>query len=101
MHAKFSESTESIDVSYVAHLARLDLSDEEREVFQAQLEDVLAYVNQLKELDVEGIEPMAHAVPLENVFREDEPAECLDRDQVMQNAPLARDGQFVLPRIVE
>ncbi len=95
------QKAEAIDVRYVAHLARIELSDEEIEQFQGQLEDVLQFVEQLRGLDVEGVEPTAHAVPVHNVFRPDEPRECLDRERVMENAPQSRQGHFLVPRILE
>lgn len=91
----------TIDVSYVAHLARLDLSDEEKELFQGQLKDILAYVNTLEELDVENVEPTAHAVPVQNVLRKDEEVPSLDHDLAMENAPEEKQGQFLVPRILE
>lgn len=90
-----------MDVRYVAHLARLHLTDEEVSTFQGQLDDVLAYVHQLKELDVEGIEPTAHAIPVQNVLREDEVRESLDHDLVMGNAPAVHGDEFKVPKIVE
>lgn len=96
-----SPSSEHIDVRYVAHLARLRLNDEEIAEFQAQLGDILAYVDQLKRLDVTDIEPTAHAVPLENVFREDEVRPGLDREAVLANAPAVFQDQFDVPAILE
>jgi len=101
MSAKYSESAEKIDVRYVAHLARLHLTDEEAAQFQAQLEQVLGYVAELSQLDVGDVEPTAHAIPVQNVFRKDEPKESLDHDRVIENAPAARGGQFVVPKIIE
>lgn len=95
------DDTEHLDVRYVAHLARIVLTDEEVETFQGQLDDILSYVNQLKALDVEGIEPTAHAVPSQNVFREDQTRPCLDHDQVMGNAPSVWHGEFEVPAIIE
>jgi len=91
----------SVDVAHVARLARVALTPEEIARFQRQLEDVLAYVGQIAALDVEGVEPTAHAVPVRNVFREDRPADGLARDEALANAPRARDGLFVVPKIVE
>lgn len=90
-----------MDVVYVARLARLNLTPEEIAVFEGQLKQVLAYMDQLRALDVAGVEPTAHARPLANVFREDEPAPGLDRDAVLEQAPAARQGLFMLPRILE
>ncbi len=92
---------ESIDVKYVAHLARMHLSDDEATVFQKQLDHVLEHVRSLSGLDVDGVESTAHAVPVHNVFREDETSRTLDHDQVMDNAPVARQGLFIVPRILE
>ncbi len=101
MTAGGSKNAEAIDVAYVAHLARLHLSEEERAVLQGQLEAIVDYVRKVRELDVAGIEPMAHGIPLQNVFRKDEVTESLSHDEVMANAPKQRDGLFVVPRIVE
>lgn len=94
-------SPDKIDVRYVAHLARMHLADEEVARLQPQLEQIVGYVRQLNELNVEGIEPTAHAVPVQNVFRADAVRPCLDHDTAMKNAPLARDGQFIVPKIIE
>jgi len=94
-------SPEKIDVRYVAHLARMQLSDDEVARLQPQLEQIVGYVRQLSELDVEGIEPTAHAIPVQNVFRADEVRPCLDHAAVMNNAPQAREGQFIVPKIIE
>ena len=96
-----NEQTQGIDVAYVAHLARLYLSDGEIAEFQGQMEQILKYVDELKALDVLGIEPTAHAVPVHNVFREDVVKPSLDRDQVLNNAPDHRNDQFVVPKIIE
>jgi aspartyl-tRNA(Asn)/glutamyl-tRNA(Gln) amidotransferase subunit C len=90
-----------MDVRGVAALARLRLTEEEVQVFQPQLEQIVGYVRKIQELDLEGIEPTAHAIAVENVFREDEARPGLATDLVMQNAPAGRNGQFVVPRIVE
>ena len=90
-----------MDVSYVANLARITLTDEETTLFQGQLDQVLEYVEQLGELDVSNVEPTAHAVPLVNVLRADEPGVSLDNDTVTANAPAARDGEILVPKINE
>lgn len=96
-----SENTGHMDVAYVAHLARLHLSEDERVKFQRQLDDILAHVNELKEVDVTGIEPTAHAIPVKNVFRADEPRPSLDRDIALANAPQQKAEQFFVPKIIE
>ena len=101
MSTEHSKDAEDIDVAYVAHLARLALTEEETATFQAQLHDILGHVRQLSELDVEGIEPMAHVVPVENVLRADEVKDSLPREEAMGNAPDQRGGQFLVPRIIE
>lgn len=101
MSAKFTVKTEGMDVRYVAHLARVYLTDEEAERFQAQLDQILQYVRELNRLDVEGVEPTAHAMPVNNVFRKDETRPCLAHDQAMANAPSQRQGQFLVPKIIE
>lgn len=93
--------TDAIDVKYVAHLARMQLSDDEIATFQSQLEQVLDHVRELSELDVESVEPTAHAVPVHNVFREDQVRPSLDHDAAMANAPQTRQGLFMVPQIIE
>jgi len=90
-----------MDVSYVANLARIALTDEETVLFQGQLDQVLEYVEQLGELDVSNVEPTAHALPLVNVLRADEPGLSIDHDAVTANAPAERDGQILVPKINE
>jgi aspartyl-tRNA(Asn)/glutamyl-tRNA(Gln) amidotransferase subunit C len=90
-----------MDVSYVAHLARLHLTDEETRLFQGQLDQILSYVRELNAVDVEGVEPMAHTIPMENVFRADEPRPSLSHDEALANAPEKRHDQFSVPRILE
>jgi aspartyl-tRNA(Asn)/glutamyl-tRNA(Gln) amidotransferase subunit C len=95
------DATERIDVAYVAYLARLKLSEEETGLFQSQLEDIVGYVNKVRELDVSGVQPTAHGIPVENVLRKDEPGESLPREVALKNAPAQRDNQFLVSKIVE
>ena len=92
---------DKIDVRYVAHLARMHLADEEVARLQPQLEQIVGYVRQLDELNVEGIKPTAHAIPVQNVFRADDVRPGLDHNLAMKNAPQAREGQFIVPKIIE
>ncbi len=92
---------QGIDTAYVAHLARMHVSDEEIACFQPQLEQVVDYVAKLQELDVSGIEPTSHAQPLTNVLREDAVRRGLTNEQAMANAPEGMEGQFIVPKIVE
>lgn len=90
-----------IDVQYVADLARLHLTAGERNALQTQLEEIVAYVDKLAELDVDGIEPTAHASPMTNVFRPDEERLCGLRDAFLRNGPRVADGLFMTPRVIE
>jgi aspartyl-tRNA(Asn)/glutamyl-tRNA(Gln) amidotransferase subunit C len=94
-------TSQKIDVSYVAHLSRLRLTDEESAVFQGQLAGVLGHIEALNRLDVEGIEPTAHAAPIHNVFRDDEDRPSITAREALANAPQAANDLFVTPRIVE
>ncbi|MFC1462459.1 Asp-tRNA(Asn)/Glu-tRNA(Gln) amidotransferase subunit GatC [Verrucomicrobiota bacterium] len=94
-------NTDKIDVAYVARLARLYLTEEERAEFQGQLEQVVEYVRKIGDLDLEGIEPTSHAHLVQNVLRRDETRPGLEHEQVMENAPASADGQFSVPKIIE
>ncbi len=83
------------DVEKVALLARLQLEPEELDQLTGQLARVLEYVDQLSQLDTSDVAPLAHAVELTNVFREDEPGQTLPREQALANAPRS-DGRFYL-----
>ena len=89
------------DVRYVANLGRLGLSAEEEKLFGGQLSDILAYVEKIAELDLEGVEPTAHAVPMHNVMRKDEVGACLPREKALSNAPDSAMGGFKVPAIIE
>ena len=90
-----------LDVKYVAHLARLALTPEEEQKIGAQLSSVLGYIEKLKEVDVTGVEPTAHAFPLVNVTRPDEVRPCLSHEEALRNAPAQANGLFIVPKIVE
>ena len=90
-----------LDVGYVAKLARLHLSEEETALFQKQLGDVLKYVDKLREADLSQVEAATHAVPMFNVFREDEPRDCFTAEEALSNAPRQRDHLFIVPKVVE
>ncbi len=89
------------DIHYVAKLARIELTPEEELKLGDQLGHILGYVAKLKEVDVSGVEPTAHAFPLVNVMRPDEVTGSLDHDEAMKNAPAKAGGLFVVPKIVE
>jgi aspartyl-tRNA(Asn)/glutamyl-tRNA(Gln) amidotransferase subunit C len=90
-----------INVKYVAHLARLNLTPEEEKKFGAQLGQVLGYIEKLKELDVSKAEPTAHAMPLVNVTRPDETRPSIPHEDALRNAPAQANGLFMVPKIVE
>ena len=94
------ESISPADVAHVARLARLDVTDEELELFSGQLAAVLDHANDVAALDTEGVPATAHPLPLVNVLREDVERESLDRDEVLAMAPEAEDGRFRVPRIL-
>ena len=89
------------EVEHVARLARLALTEGEKERMRAQLDAILSYIDKLRALDVEGVEPTSHAVPLVNVMRDDESAPCLPRDEAVVNAPDPSGEFFRVPRILE
>jgi len=93
--------TTDVDVKYVAHLARLSLSEEEQVKFASQLKNILHYVDKLKELDVSQIEPTAHAVPITNVVRKDVVKPSLPTELALKNAPQKANNLFIVPKIVE
>jgi aspartyl-tRNA(Asn)/glutamyl-tRNA(Gln) amidotransferase subunit C len=89
------------DIKYVAHLARIALTPAEEEKFGQQLSHIIGYIEKLKELNVDQIEPTAHAAPLVNVFRADETQPGLSNEEALRNAPAKANGLFLVPKIVE
>ena len=90
-----------IDVDHVARLARLALTDEERERFRAQLKVILEHAERVGEVAAENVEATGHPIPIQNVFREDEPEQTLSQEEALVGAPEVEKGQFKVPRIVE
>ncbi|MGA3170942.1 MAG: Asp-tRNA(Asn)/Glu-tRNA(Gln) amidotransferase subunit GatC [Chthoniobacteraceae bacterium] len=90
-----------LDVRYVAQLARINLSEEEISTFQSQLGHVIEYVEKLKQVDVSGVEPTAHASPVFNVFRPDVPRDWFDAPTALSNAPRQSNGLFSVTKVVE
>lgn len=88
-------------IRHVANLAKLDLTDAEREKAKQDMENILAYMDSMNELDTDGISPMTHPFPQTNVFREDVVTNDPDRDSLLANAPAAKDGCFAVPKTVE
>jgi aspartyl-tRNA(Asn)/glutamyl-tRNA(Gln) amidotransferase subunit C len=95
-----TERITTSEVEKVAKLARLRLTDDELDRFTGQLAAVLDHAADLDGLDLDGVEPMAHPVPLTNVLRPDVPGDALDRDEVLAVAPAAEDGQFRVPPVL-
>jgi len=96
-----SDQTQQIDVRYVANLARIDLSDEECAIFQSQLGAILGYIETLKDVDVDGIEPTAHAAQVYDHLREDVSRPGLNQDDLLHNAPESALGQIRVPKVVD
>jgi len=90
-----------LDVAYVARLARINLTEAEAKLFQKQLDDVLKYVEKLRQADVSHVEAAAHVLPIFNVFREDAPRDWFTAEQALSNAPRRANGLFIVPKVVE
>ncbi len=88
-------------VEHVAHLARLRLSESESEALASELTRITDYIDQLREVDVEGVDPVVHPVSDRNAFRDDEIREGLSRKQVAENAPDEEQGFFRVPKVIE
>ena len=89
------------DVEYVARLARIELTEEEKDTLTSQLSSILDHIEKLNELDIERVEPTFHVLDVTNVFREDEVRPSLPTEETLKNAP-ARDGDFFkVPKILE
>lgn len=89
------------EVLYVARLARLDLDAESIDMFAAQIDEILGYIEKLNHVDTKGIKATSHAISLTNAFRDDEQRPHLDREQVLANAPEKEEGCFVVPKIID
>ena len=88
-------------VRQIAHLARLELTDAELAVLAPQLDAIVAYMGQLQQVSTQGVEPLAHALPVENVFRDDEPAASLPVDEALANTPARRGPFYAVPAVLE
>jgi aspartyl-tRNA(Asn)/glutamyl-tRNA(Gln) amidotransferase subunit C len=95
-----SERLTRDDVAHVARLARLSLTDAELDTYTTQLGAVLDHAEDVASLDLADVEPTAHPLPLVNVLRADEVGPCLDRDEVLAQAPAVEDGRFRVPAIL-
>ena len=90
-----------IDVQNVAALSKLYLSGQEQAAMKTQLSAIIGFADQLSALDVEGVEPTAHVLPVQNVFREDAPPQSFPREELLQNTPSVEDGYIYVPRVVK
>lgn len=95
----YTISDETMD--YVAILAKLELSVQEREAAKKDMERMLDYIDKLNELDTDGVEPISHVFPIHNVFREDVVSNGDDRENMLANAPAVKDGAYKVPKTVE
>ncbi len=94
-------SSAQIDINHLATLSRLALTEEEKTKFAAQLGDIVGYIEKLKEVNVTGVEPTAHATPIFNVLQADVPRPGLAVEDALRNAPQQRDNMVLVPRVVE
>ncbi|MCP4137923.1 MAG: Asp-tRNA(Asn)/Glu-tRNA(Gln) amidotransferase subunit GatC [bacterium] len=94
---KFDEQ----EISRVATLARLELTDEEKNEFSRQLSDIISYVEKIGELDTKNVEPADHIVDLKNVFRADEPGVSTGGEAIEKIAPEFEDGHIVVPKVID
>lgn len=88
-------------IEYVGILAKLELSEEEKEKAKKDMGSMLDYIDKLNELDTTGVEPMSHVFPVQNVFRKDVVVNGDDRENILKNAPEEKDGSFVVPKTVD
>jgi aspartyl-tRNA(Asn)/glutamyl-tRNA(Gln) amidotransferase subunit C len=88
-------------IAYVGILAKLELSEEEKQQAKKDMGSMLDYIDKLGELDTSAVEPMSHVFPVNNVFREDVVTNTDERDLILKNAPEEKDGMFVVPRTFE
>ena len=94
-------SVDAATVRRIAHLARIAVAENELENLRVELNAILAFVEQLAEVDVEGVEPMTSVTPMTMKMREDEVTDGGIRDDVLKNAPATEDGFFLVPKVVE
>ena len=90
-----------INIDYVSDLARIKLTDQEKMTYQSQLSAVLDYFEKLDRVTVEGVEPIAHAFPIINVWQDDDPEETFTPEEAIKNAPKKRSQQIVVPKVVD
>lgn len=89
------------EVEHIAMLARLELSEEEKDLFTNQLNSILTYIEKLNELDTKDVEPTSHVLPIQNIFKEDEVKESLPIEKALANAPDRTEEFYRVPKIIE
>jgi aspartyl-tRNA(Asn)/glutamyl-tRNA(Gln) amidotransferase subunit C len=89
------------EVRWIAHLARLEMSEDELAVIGRDLNAIVGYVDQLRALDTESVEPMAHPLDLTGVFRDDEPVPSTPVDEILANAPVRSDDYYAVPAVLD
>lgn len=89
------------EVERVATLARLEFTEDEKETFTHQLNDILSYMEKLNELDTSNVEPLSHVIELQNVFREDKVEQSPSRDEMLKNAPSKNEKFFKVPKVIK
>ncbi|RJQ43658.1 MAG: Asp-tRNA(Asn)/Glu-tRNA(Gln) amidotransferase subunit GatC [Nitrospiraceae bacterium] len=90
-----------MDIGHISLLARLELTEEEKELFSKQVGNIIEYINKLNELDTSGVKPTAHILPVSNVFREDAVTGSLPLEKALQNAPEKDSSFYRVPKIIE
>jgi aspartyl-tRNA(Asn)/glutamyl-tRNA(Gln) amidotransferase subunit C len=88
------------DVEHIAKLAKLEFSDEEKEKFTHQFNDILKYMEQLNSIDTSNVEPLSHVIELQNVFREDKVKPSISTEEALKNAPDKTDEHFKVPKVI-
>lgn len=88
-------------VDHIAELAKLGLSDEERDRMTWELNNILAYIDEIMAVDTHGVEPLHHVLDMTNVFRDDVPGPCLPREEALKNAPDRTEEYFRVPRVIK
>lgn len=96
-----AKKIDETQVRKVAKLARFELTDGEVAQFSGELSSIIEYIAKLNELDVEGVEPLAHCLPIHNVFRDDVVKPSLDNASALANAPDKYDGYFKVPKVLD
>ena len=91
----------NIDLDKIANLARIEMTEEERDDLQKSLSNIIDHIDKLFDINVDGIEPSAHAYPIYNVLRDDVPTDTFSPETALQNAPKARNQLLIVPKVLE